>query len=200
MIAENFMYLGAAFYVFGYYFYLRSMFKGETRPNLVSWCIWIIAPMIGVFFQLKAGAGLSILPIFMAGFGPVIVVLAALWKKNAFWKINSFDLVCGAFALIALVIYIITHSLELSIIFAILADALAFTPTFKKAWTNPESENGLLYVSTTVVNIVGLLVIKDWSFTIYSFGLVLIFMNLAMVAVIYRKKIFPPKEPTLISL
>lgn len=184
------MYLGAALYIFGYYFYIRSMFVGETRPNLVSWCIWIIAPFIGVFFQLKAGAGLSVIPIFMAGFGPVVVVAVAVWKKNAFWKINSFDLICGVIALVALVVYMLTHNLEISILFAILADALAFTPTFRKVWTNPESENGLLYLSTMLVNIVGLLVIKNWSFTLYSFGFFLIFANLAMVIMIFRNKIF----------
>ncbi|MEX2028886.1 MAG: hypothetical protein WD963_00175 [Candidatus Paceibacterota bacterium] len=190
MLPENIIYLGIVFYIIGYYVYFRDMIFGQTRPNLVTWFIWMLAPFIGVFFQLKAGAGLSVLPVFLAGLGPLVVLVVSICKKNGYWKITTFDIACGIFALISLLLYIVTHNLAISILFAILADALAFLPTFKKSWSNPESESGLLYISTTMVNILGVLIIKDWIFTIYSFGLYLIVFNIIEVTIIYRKKIF----------
>lgn len=190
MISENFIYLGIVFHIVAYYIYLRSMIFGQTRPNLVSWFIWMLAPFIGVFFQLKAGAGLSVIPIFMAGFGPLIVVFVSLVIKNGYWKINLFDIICGICALISLVIYIITHNAAVSILFAILADALAFIPTFKKSWNFPETESAYAYACTIVSNTLGLLIIKEWFFTIYSFGIYLITFNIIMLLILNRKKIF----------
>lgn len=190
MISDNFIYLGIIFYIIGYYSYFKGMFVGQTRPNLVSWFLWMLAPFIGVFFQLKAGAGLSALPVFMAGFGPLLVLLVSFWKKNGYWQITSFDIICGSFSFLALIFYTITHDLAISILFAILSDAIAFIPTFKKSWTNPESESGLLYLSSAFINVIGLLVIHDWSFTIYSFGVYLVVFNIAESILLYRKKIF----------
>jgi len=150
----------------------------------------MVAPFIGVFFQLKAGAGLSVLPVFMTGFGPLVIIIAAILTKNAFWKINVFDLYCGLFSVIALILYIFTHNLGISILFAILSDGLAAVPTIIKSWKFPETEIKINYFFAIVSNILGLLIIKNWSFTIYSFGIYNIAVNIIIIFCISRKKIF----------
>ncbi|MES2315334.1 MAG: hypothetical protein V4486_01210 [Patescibacteria group bacterium] len=194
MLPEYTIFIGVILFITGYYIYTRDMFKGATRPNLVSWFIWTLAPFIASYFQLKAGARFSVLPVFLAGFGPLLVIIASFWSKNKYWKLSLFDIICGTLALLSLLLYIVTQNLAISIIFAILADAWAFVPTIKKSWTNPESETGILYFFAIISNIIGLLVIKDWSFTIYSFGAYLVVANIIIVFVIYRKNIFPQKE------
>lgn len=189
MLPEYIIFFAISLNLIGHIFYIKSIVKGNTKPNLASWIPWMLAPFIGVFFQLKAGAGLSVLPVFMAGFGPLIIISAALITKNALWKLNKFDIVCGIISLSALLLYIFTHNLEISIIFVILSDSLAFIPTFIKSWKSPESESHFAYSLAIISNIVGLLIIKDWSFTIYSFGIELIILNTALVVVLYRKKI-----------
>ena len=92
MLSEQFGYLILLSTVVGYYFYFKDFFFGKTRPNLVSWFIWMLAPFIGVYFQLKAGAGISVLPVFIAGFGPLLVLIFSLFRKNGYWKITTFDL------------------------------------------------------------------------------------------------------------
>lgn len=193
MIPEQFIFVAVALNLLGVSLYIKSIIKGDTKPNLVSWVMWAIAPFVGVFFQLKAEAGLSVLPVFMAGFDPVLVIVAALLVKNALWKIKPFDLICGLSSLVALVLYVLTHNLAISILFAILSDALAFIPSVSKAWKYPETESSAAYSWCIISNTIGLLVIKDWSFTIYSFGVYLVAANVAMVLVLYRKKIFPSK-------
>ena len=148
----------------------------------------MLAPFIGVYFQLKAGAGISVLPVFIAGFGPLLVLIFSLFRKNGYWKITTFDLTCGLFSLLALAIYIFTHNLGVSIAFAILSDALAAVPTIVKSWKFPHTETALLYLTGVVNNIIGLLIIKNWTFSIYSFGVYFIIVNLIIVFAIYRKK------------
>src|ERR1035437_6996397 len=141
----------------GNFFHLRSMFLGNAKPNLVSWIMWMLAPFIGVFFQLKAGAGLSVLPVFMAGFGPLLVIIYSLLKKNGYWKVVRLDAICGILSLLALILYVFTHNLDVSILFAITSDGLAAIPTLIKSWKFSETESASIYLTGIFANIVGLL-------------------------------------------
>ena len=193
MLPEKIIFVGVFLSLIGQILYIRSIIYGTTRPNLVSWFIWMLAPFIAVFFQLKAGAGLSVVPVFMTGFGPLLVIIVSIFNKNAYWKISQFDMICGALAVIALVLYVFTHNLEISIIFAILSDGLAAVPTLVKSWQFPETEVGYGYFAAFISNILGLLVIKDWSFTIYSFGVYNVIINASILFCIYHQKILKNK-------
>lgn len=190
MLPENIIYIGVAITLITTFLYVKNIFYGNTKPNLVSWFIWMFAPFVGFFLQLKAGAGLSSLAVLMSGFCPFLVVVFSLFKKNAFWKIQSFDLLCGFFSLIAIILYLSTNNLGISIFFAILSDLLAYIPTFIKSWKYPETETGSVYISGIINSVLALLTIKNWIFTIYSFPIYLVLANLLEVYFIYRKRIF----------
>jgi hypothetical protein len=189
MLPEKIIIVAVFLNLVGSFLYIKDIILGNTKPNLVSWSIWMLAPFIGVFFQIKAGAGLSVLPIFMAGFISLLIIFISLLNKNAYWKINTFDITCGVISLLALVLYIFTHNLSISILFAIMSDALAYIPTIKKSWNFPETETGLMYITGIISNILGLLIIKTWTFPIYSFSISIIILNSVIVYCIYRKKI-----------
>ena len=137
MLPPQIVYITVVVSLIGASFYIRNILKGKTRPNFVSWFFWMLAPFVGVFLQLKAGAGLSVLPVFMAGFIPFLVLVASVLKRNAYWKITFFDVACGIFAFVALILWILTQNTALSILFAILADALASVPTLVKTYKFP---------------------------------------------------------------
>jgi len=190
MLPEKIIFVGVLINIIAIVWYVRNIFFSGTKPNLVSWFIWALAPLVGVFLQLKAGAGLSVLPVFMAGLGPLIIFIFCLFKKERYWKITKFDLFCGFFAILALVFYILTNNLGVSILFAILSDGLACVPTILKSWKFPETETSLVYFSGLISNILALLIIKNWIFSIYSFSVYLILANLIILFSIYQKRIF----------
>jgi hypothetical protein len=190
MLPENIIIIGVIANLIGYFGYFKSIISGNTKPNLVSWFIWCLAPFIGVFFQIKAGARFSVLPIFMSWLFAVSVIFISVFRKNGYWKINTFDVICGIICLISLILYILTHNLSISILFAITSDALAYIPTIKKTWNFPETETSLLYITGIVSNIIGLLIIKTWIFPIYAFSISIIFFNALVLFSVYRKKIF----------
>lgn len=190
MLLEKIAYITVLIQLIGVSFYIRDMFRGTTKPNLVSWTVWALAPLIGSWLSVKAGAGLSVLPVFMAGFNPILVIIIALIVKKGYWKITSLDIICGILALFALVIWIFTRNFSLSIMFAILSDFLASIPTLIKSWKFPETETSSAYVGGIIANILGLFIITNWTFPIYSLGVYFIAMNLLIVFAIYRKKIF----------
>ena len=189
MLPEKIIYVGVIINLIFTIWYIRSIFRGGTRPNLVSWSIWALAPFVGVFLQIKSGAGLSFLGTFMSGFGPLLVIIFSLINKNVFWKINIFDIICGFFSILALVLYIVTHKLSISIAFAILSDGLAALPTIVKSWKFPETETFYAYLGGIINNILALLIITNWIFPVYSFSIYLLFVNVVIIFAIYHKKV-----------
>ncbi len=189
MLPENIIFVGVVLSLIASFLYIKNIFYGGTKPNLISWFIWMLAPFIGVFFQLKAGAGLSVVPVFMAGFGPFLVIVFSLWNKNAYWKIVKLDIICGIFSLLALILYVFTHNLGVSIIFAIMSDGLAAIPTIIKSWKFPETETAAPYLTGIFNNILALLIIKNWIFSIYSFSIYFIIVNFTIVFCIKHKKV-----------
>jgi hypothetical protein len=154
----------------------------------------MLAPFLGAFFALKAGIGIAVIPIIIAGLGPLLVLIISLYRKNTYWQLTLFDFICGMFALIALIFYIITRNTALAIFFIILSDGLAAIPTLLKSWRFPETETGILYLTGMINNIIGLLILKDWSFSTYSLGIYFIIVNTLLVFFIYRRKIFKTQE------
>jgi hypothetical protein len=194
MLPEKIIYIGVLLNLIGIFWYIRTIFSSGTKPNLVSWFVWMLAPFVGVFLQIKAGVGLSFLGVFMAGFGPLLVIIFSLFKKNTFWKITTFDMICGVFSLFALILYVLTNKLGISIFFAIVSDGLASIPTIIKSWKFPESESSTTYLGGIINNILSLLIIKNWGFPIYSFSIYFIIINVIIIFSIYRKSWFAPKK------
>ena len=190
MVIEKILYVALLANLIGTFYYCRDILKGHTKPNLVTWLLWALIPFLGVFFQIKAGAGLSVLPILMDGLNCIIIILFSLWNKNNYWKIRELDIVCGIFASLALIFYVFTHNSAISILFAILADLLAAIPTIIKSWRFPETETWIVYLMAALANIFGLLIIKNWSFSIYSLGIYFVLMNLVIIFAIFHKRIF----------
>lgn len=189
MIAEEIVYLSLVFSLFGSFFYIRDVIRGRTKPNLVSWFFWALAPLIGSYLQYQAGAGLSILPVFLMGFMPLVIFVVASLRHNGYWKLSKFDIWCGVFSFLALVCWLVTKRADISILFAILSDALAAIPTLVKSWKFPDTETAIGYAPGIANNILGLLVITNWNFSTASFGIYFIILNTTLIIFIKRKKI-----------
>jgi len=104
MLNENWIIFGAILSLVGISSYIFDTLKGKNKPHKISWGIWAIAPLIAFYAELQEGVGLQSLMTFVAGFGPLLVFIASFFNKNAYWKIKGFDLACGGFAIIGLIL------------------------------------------------------------------------------------------------
>ncbi|HEV7702582.1 MAG TPA: hypothetical protein VGO63_04045 [Candidatus Paceibacterota bacterium] len=125
----------------------------------------------------------------MAGLMGVFGFSAGIIKSSGYWKISKLDIACGVSASLALILWIYTRNTDISIIFAILTDAFAYIPTLIKSWKYPETESASGYLPGIFNNTLGLLIIKNWDFSIYSFSIYLILANVITVSFIFRKKV-----------
>ena len=189
MLPEQIGYVSIVLGIAGAYPYIKNTLSGETKPNKVGWFIWALAPMIGAFLQFKSGATLSALPILMEGMLSLSIFFSSFINKNAYWKITILDIICGTLSIFALVLWVITRESSISTLFVILADLLAGLPILIKSWKYPETETGSAYSYALLSNIIGLFIIKNWIFSIYSIGVYFVIMNLFITLGIYHKKV-----------
>ncbi len=172
--------------------YIRGISKGDTKPNLVTWFMWTLAPLIGVGAAISAHADLwGLVRIFLAGFIPLLVFMFALFANSgSYWKLTVFDFLCGACSLIALIIWLAIDKPVIAVLFAAIGDAFAGLPTMIKAWKHPETENGMTYVAAAISVLLVLPSIKIWNIENSSFQIYLLVVNVVLIYSVYRNKIF----------
>lgn len=187
------VFLGAAVQLIGIWSYIKDTVRGDAKPNRVSWLLWSIAPLIGTAAAISDGVSWAVLPVFMSGFGPLLVFIASFVNKNSYWKLEKFDYWCGALSLIALVLWWVTKIPEVAILFAILSDGLAAVPTIIKAWKYPETENAGPFTAGLFNSLTSFAAVKMWNFSNIAFPIYLVIVNITIALAIYRRKIFRNK-------
>ncbi len=183
--------LSALISCIGGYAYVRDTIRGTTQPNRISWGLWALAPLIGTGAALTAGADVWVtIRTFLAGFLPLLVFIASFWNRKSFWKATSFDITCGGFSILALILWLVVGIPTYAILLAALGDFFAALPTIVKAWKFPETETGFTYVTSLVSVLLVLPSMHVWSIENSSFQIYLLVVNVMLIAAVYRKRIF----------
>ncbi len=181
--------VGAAVQLFGITFYIKETVRGNTKPNRVSWFLWSIAPLIATTAAISDGVGWSILPVFMAGFNPLLVLIASFVNPKAYWKLERFDYLCGFFSILALVLWGITREPIIAVAFAIVSDAFASVPTIVKMWNHPETETVAPFFASLFSACMSFLAIQTWHFTAYGFSAYVVMVSIALIVSFYRSRL-----------
>ncbi len=169
--------------------YIRDTLRGATKPNRVSWFLWAVIPIIGTGAAIQAHADIwATVRIFLAGFLPLIVFLASFVNKQSYWHSTHFDWICGAFAAVAVVVWVFLNSPQMAILFAVIGDGFASLPTLIKAWKYPETETGITYVINLFASILVIPSIPIWNIENSAFQIYLLTVNALLSIAIYRKK------------
>ena len=168
--------------------YIKATLRGRVKPNKVTWLIWSIAPLISTAAALSSGVSWAVLPVFMAGFGPLLVFIASFLNKEAYWRIARFDYICGVISILALVGWYLTQDPIVAILLSILSDFLAAIPTLLKGWCFPETENGFLFLGGIFSAGSSFTVMQSWNLTETAFPSYLILLSLSMFLVIEGRR------------
>ena len=188
MLPQYFIYISVLTSLYAGYFYIRDTLKGETKPNRVSWFIWFLVPMIVCLVQWDNGSKMAFLPIFMSGFIPLLVIIVSFWNPNAYWKLGKIDYICLALSLLAILSWLYFKTGVPATLFAILADGLAFIPTFIKSWRAPSTETAAPYYSGIFNGFVSAGTSSVSTFSAIGFAIYLIFANLAELAILWTRR------------
>jgi hypothetical protein len=179
--------LAVALGLFGYVFYVRGILQGKVKPHAFTWFVWGILTAIAFCAQIVEGGGpgawvTGVTAIFSFGFATV--GLSA--SSRVF--ITQSDWIFLISALLAIPIWYFTGDPLWSVIIITIVDAVAFAPTFRKAFFNPETENGWTYVLSGLKFIVSLFALETLTWTTGLYPASLVVANFAFVAMLmYRR-------------
>ena len=143
--------------------YLKDMLWGTTRPNLVSWSIWLFAVSISMAAQMSAGATWSLAVVASAVIMDGTIVLFALFGYG-YTKFGRVEGICLALSLSAIILWQLTSNPLIALVFSISADAIAYIPTFVKSYRDPSSETVVVWFILAVTGLLGILATTRFDF------------------------------------
>lgn len=171
MLPANFVFIAALVGASGTVLYGRAMLRGQVHPNRVSWCLWGAIPLIAFAAELREGVGVRSIMTFAAGIGPLAIVALSFVVRDGYWNVTRLDWACGTVSVLTLGIWALTNNPTLAIALSIAADALAATPTLRKAYRAPHTEHLATYLLGAASGGLTVLTISAWTFANAAFPL-----------------------------
>jgi len=169
--------------------YIRDTLSGQTQPNRVSWSMWALAPLVGAAAAVDSGADLwATSRIFLAGFLPLLVVIASFVSRQGYWKLTRFDIACGCLSLLALIVWAAVDSPRTAILLAATGDGLACLPTLRKARRHPETETSIAYVAGFLSALLVMPSIPTWDIENAAYLVYLLVANALLLLAVYRRR------------
>ena len=171
--------------------YALDTLRGRNQPNRVTWAMWTVVPMIAFAAQIGQGVGLQSVFTFAGGFGPLLVLIATFVNPEAYWRLTSFDLICGLMSLAAVVLWAITGKGLVALVLSVVADFFAAVPTITKSYRVPASESGYPFLLGVVAALITLLTITEWTLANSTFGVYVLFTDGLIAGLV----LFPDARP-----
>lgn len=187
MIAAEFVFLAIALRLFSSANYLFATWRGAVKPNAITWFFWGVAPLIAFVAQLQEGVGLEAWMSLGLAVGPLAICAASIIRREARWKVTRFDIACGIFATVGLVLWQITSDPLVAIWFAIAADIAGGVPTLKKIYTHPDTEKPLPYFLSMISMVITLMTIHSWTVASAAFPVYILLINLVLFTLGWSK-------------
>ena len=168
--------------------YALDMKRGHTRPHVFSWIIWGLVNIIVFAAQLSDGAGPGA---WATGFLALAdLLIAAVAVKRSENKITRSDWVAFIAGLLAIPFWYFTGEALLAVIFAIIVDAFAYYPTFRKSFAKPHEETLSTYVIYSLTFFLALFALERVTWVTALFPLYMVAINLLFVfMVLWRRRV-----------
>ena len=180
------VFIGAGVQIVGIFFYIKETIRGNTRPNKVSWLIWAVAPIIATAAALSDGVTWATFPVFIAGLTALFVFFASFYNPRAYWKLESFDYICGICSFLALILWAITKAPLVAIIFSIASYAFAAVPTIIKSWKYPKSESIGTYAAGLFNSLTAFFALRTFGISELAFPIYLVLESTVLTIAVYR--------------
>lgn len=173
--------------LFGYVFYVRGILQGKVKPHSFTWFIWGLLTAIGFLAQSTKGGGPGAWVTgitALCSFGFAAIGLGASSREY----IARSDWIFFVCALLAIPVWYFSGNPLLAVIIITITDAVAFAPTFRKAFLHPKTENGWTYALSGLKFVVSLFALQSFTWTTALYPASLVVANLAFVSMLLKRK------------
>ncbi|PZP54446.1 MAG: hypothetical protein DI586_09920 [Micavibrio aeruginosavorus] len=167
-------------------YYLRSIFRGHTKPHMYTWLIWSILCTIGSLAQFTEDQG--------PGVWALAVTSIFSWLNTGLCfkygekEITKSDKIALAFSLLAIVPWALTDDPLWSVIMISLIDVVGFYPTIRKTWKKPYEENLLAYYFANAKLLLSVIALERFSIVTALYPIVIVVTNCAFLVMAHWKR------------
>ncbi len=172
---------------FSYFFYIRSILRGETKPSRVTWIVWSALGLVILSSYHYSGATTTIWFAVGQALGPLIVAILSIKFGVGGWTI--LDRLCLFGIFVCGLIWYVSQSALLALVASIIIDFFAAIPTVYKTYQKPSEENRTAWFFTSSASLLNFFAITKWSFAIVIYPVYMLIMNSLITTLVFRKKI-----------
>jgi hypothetical protein len=171
----------------GYAFYIRGIIQGTVKPHFFSWFVWAVLTAIACVAQIVAGGGPGAWVTGVTALMSMVFALVGLGSSSRSLIAKS-DWVYFIGALLAIVPWLSTGDPLWSVVMITVIDAVAFVPTFRKAYLHPCTENVLTYALSGLKFVFGIVALSSLTLTTALYPASLVVANCAFVAMLLWRR------------
>lgn len=179
-------YISGLLFILSVFPYVRSILKGNTKPQRATWLIWTILVFIAFFSQLAKGATWSLL--LTAGDAITIVVVFIFSFKYGVGGFRKIDILSLIGAGVSLLFWYFTDEPAIALFLIIFIDIIGSSLTIIKTWENPETEHWVGWAMCGVGGFFGVLAVGNFNFILLSYPLYICLINSTMAIIILIRK------------
>ena len=155
--------------------YFLDTFRGETRPNRVTWFGWTLLTWTAALIQSTHGADASVMIVYAAAVMDTLVFVLSLYRGVVLFSLtDALSLVLG---ICAFVVWLLLDAPAIALVFNIVADISFGIPTIVKAWKTPKSESQTAWFIGALSIGLALLAKTNFDFINTAFPLYLFILN-----------------------
>lgn len=169
--------------------YLISIFRGHTKPERATYAIWSLVNLILILSYVASGARTTIWVALAYTLSSILVF--GLSFKYGIGGFSKFDRVCLFLAFIGIAIWLSNANYVIALYFCIAVKAIGVTPTIRKVYYRPDTENGLAWAMCASASIINVFALTNLVPNIVSLPLYALLADCAVALLV----LFPKARP-----
>lgn len=172
---------------FAYILYVRSIIRGETKPNKATWWIWaFMGAVVGLSYYFSGAENTIWVPI-VEFLGPFLIALLSIRYGEGGFD-NKTDIMCFIGALLSIILWIIFKNPVIALVTNLLIDSFALIPTIRKSYLRPEGENFSAWLGTVFADGLNLFAVEKFTFAILIYPIYMFVSDLIILLILFFKK------------
>lgn len=173
--------------LWGYFFYVKGILKGGVKPHAFTWFVWGLLTSIAFFAQLAGGGGPGSWVTGATALMSFVFTLVGLGASSRVY-IERSDWIFFIASLAAIPVWYFSGNPLWSVILITIIDAVAFAPTFRKAYSHPDTENVYTFLFSGIKFVFGIAALSTFSITTVLYPASLVLANgLFVLMVLWRQ-------------
>ena len=167
--------------------YIRGIVSGTTQPHVFSWIIWGATTFVVFLAQLEAKGGIGAWPIGVSGVITLGVATLAYARRGDV-TITRVDWLFFIAAMSSLPLWYFTSDPLWAVVVLTAVDVLGFGPTFRKAYSFPQSEALSFYALFALRNVLVVAALESYSVTTVLFPAVIAAVCMVLVIMVVVRR------------